>query len=138
MKYDVDYFINKFEAIPEDKWHIGALRNEDGYKRCALGHCCGESIPEYFGITNRPTEMCNDLSNFFRGLINADVGIVNDGSDTRYKQSTPKQRILAALRDIKKLQQPSYPDLTKSLAVLPEDKIEVDVKVKENCKIQID
>jgi hypothetical protein len=35
--YDVDYFIKKFEAIPEDKWIMGSFFFNS--RSCALGHC---------------------------------------------------------------------------------------------------
>lgn len=38
MIYDVDYFIAKFQAIPEDLWTTGELGKE-GEPRCATGHC---------------------------------------------------------------------------------------------------
>jgi hypothetical protein len=146
MKYNVDYFIKKFEAIPETKWITTYLNLEDAY--CALGHCGvtdndlnGHSFP-----CGEPSALCSLLKNH----INYDsakkrlgyddyeelrplqiVYFINDNLHPDYDQPTPKQRILAALYDIKKLQQPAYVDLTKSLAVLPEDKIEVDVNVNQ-------
>lgn len=38
MNYDVDYFINKFEAIPEEMWCVGLWVDSEG-RKCALGHC---------------------------------------------------------------------------------------------------
>jgi hypothetical protein len=37
MKYDVEYFINKFEAIPSNLWCGDTFTL--GERRCALGHC---------------------------------------------------------------------------------------------------
>ena len=116
MNYNIDYFINKFKAIPEDRWCVRALH--DNGRACALGHCL--EVGHIFS---------QECSEFIR-VFGVGAPSVNNGYDQRYQQPTPKQRILAALYDIKKLQQPAYVDLTKSLAVLPEDKIEVDVKVK--------
>jgi len=47
---------------------------------------------------------------------------INDKRSNKHPQPTPKQRILAALYDIKKMQQPAQPewkDITSDLAVLP-------------------
>jgi hypothetical protein len=44
---------------------------------------------------------------------------INNGCNYNYQQPTPKQRILAALYDIKKMQEPAHTDITKELAVLP-------------------
>lgn len=91
MENTVSYFIKKFEAIPEDKWCAGYDTNSD--KRCAYGHCGGAS------------EEAVGLLRLFRLLsINISPVGVNDGFVPQYQQPTPKQRILAALGDIKKIQ----------------------------------
>jgi hypothetical protein len=90
MKYDVDYFIRKFAAIPEDNWYTHEYTNNDGTKMCALGHC-----------GSRQDEDDTSQSNALRDILEHCVGSINDGSDSRYQQPTPKQRILAALNDIK-------------------------------------
>jgi hypothetical protein len=91
MTYDVDYFIAKFEAIPEDEWCVGHFISMDGTK-CALGHCGDE------GTGDSPE--ANALGCLFPYL--GDVININDGRHSDYPQPTPKQRILAALNDIKK------------------------------------
>ena len=88
--YNADYFIAKFEAIPEEKWTT--LTYHEGDKSCALGHC-GRTI----GGCTQESRALGDLFEK-HGLWVPDV---NDGCDSRYPQPTPKQRILAALRDIK-------------------------------------
>jgi hypothetical protein len=87
--YDVDYFIRKFEAIPEELWCIGQYTDGEG-RYCALGWC------RRSGDENGYAEevALERISPFF-------VPDVNDGHDERYQQPTPKQRVLAALRDIK-------------------------------------
>lgn len=37
MDYNIQYFIDKFEAIPEENWCTGTLK--DGNRLCAFGHC---------------------------------------------------------------------------------------------------
>lgn len=120
--YDVDYFIKNFEAIPEDKWFIGNFNSPDNSKSCALGHC---------GIRG---EKVNSLLSLFTAN-NLNVAIVNDGSISPFvffdkeglckaKNSkkyfhlpTPKQRILAALYDIKAKQQPKVQERTVYVVV---------------------
>lgn len=87
MKYDVDYFIKKFEAIPDEKWCINEIDNGRG-QRCALGHTWG-----LFGETKETEALCN--------VMNWRVSFINNGESHDYKQSTPRARILAALNDIK-------------------------------------
>jgi hypothetical protein len=137
MKYDVDYFLAKFSAIPEDRWTTGSIGISDlSPRKCALGHC---GVNSYSLITDEALALAKLLKQVieldFRYSNEFDrVWFLNDSTRHGYTQPTPKQRVLAALRDIKANDQPSYPDLTKSLAVLPEDKIEVDVKVKQPVK----
>jgi hypothetical protein len=104
MQYTVDYFIKKFEAIPEKKWFVGDYHNSDKSKSCALGHCCFtvDGLYDLMSVERRSLEKL-----FYD--INVLVGDVNDGSEFakgKFPQPTPKQRILAALYDIKKMQQP--------------------------------
>lgn len=119
--YTVDYFINKFESIPEDKWRTGSVVVFDG-ATCAAGHCGG-----YVHVSFETSCLASVLHDWYvkrRGVSPNDKNeIVYDINDAFYPfrelASTPKERMLAALYDIKKMQQPVYEDVTKSLAVLP-------------------
>lgn len=89
MIYDADYFIAKFEAIPEELWCINHF--ESGNACCAFGHCGARVF--------NPTVESGALS----GVLN-EVGcgvLINDGDDQNFQQPTPKQRILAALKQVK-------------------------------------
>lgn len=102
-EYNVDYFIKKFEAIPEEKWTILVLIDNAG-RSCALGHC--GVLPTNSGpYYNTEGYSLRDL------LEKHDVYVmaVNDGNDKNYQQPTPKQRILAALYDIKAMQEKQNP-----------------------------
>lgn len=99
MNYDIDYFLQKFEAIDEDLWTVGWFTDERNPEaHCAFGHC---------GCTpaNDETEEANALDRLFRahGLR---VTAVNDADESgnagRFKQlDSPKARILAALESFK-------------------------------------
>jgi len=80
--FDVDYFIKKFEAIPDEDWTTGQFENDIG-QRCALGHC---TFIESASL---------------KDILLDEVAEINDGTDGQYQQETPKSRILAALKDIK-------------------------------------
>lgn len=111
--YDVSYFIKKFSAIPDDKWFTGDYSNRTGDKFCALGHC-----GMHDGCFDK-TEESSSLNELFTGFKITEktacglpaVPAINDGNAIEYQQPTPKQRILAALWDIKKL---SYPELSET------------------------
>ncbi len=90
MEYNVDYFIAKFESIPEEKWCVDRVTNKEG-QHCAFGHCSADKGAN-----------CIEGEKLYR-LTTPEflVADVNDGRDKKYQQPTPKQRILAALYDIK-------------------------------------
>lgn len=102
MKYDVDYFIAKFEAIPENLWCERARVKGD--QRCALGWCYPSAEAakksEVFMHEDSIEDRC--LTNLIH-TINEDFGVggINNGIYWQYSQPTPKQRILAALYDIR-------------------------------------
>lgn len=106
MKYTVDYFINKFEAIPETRWVTMAYINE--YGCCAMGHCGAQN-------DDCLTEESRALKMLF--AVPYAVQHINDGRFSQYQQPTPKQRILAALYDIKKLQSPEVKEKIVYVAV---------------------
>lgn len=110
MIYDVNFFIAKFSAIPEHSWMNGSWK--DGDRCCAGGHCgmrnnnLGVETPEYKSLEDL---LSQNLSLTHRWQTNAIgfafVPLINDGDSNEYQQETPKQRILAALYDIKNMQE---------------------------------
>lgn len=106
MEYTVDYFIAKFEAIPEYKWHMDTYvhpLNEDTC--CALGHC-GERVYCTTDEAGGLKGLFYDAHKYIESdCIEIFIVDINDGNNARYQQTTPKQRILAALHDIKKQQE---------------------------------
>lgn len=119
--YTVDYFIKKFEAIPEILWCIRNLHHED--RSCAMGHCgvdedvFMDSCDSFRGNDESkalialfkllPITISNGNEPSKTGLSDYDynVSYVNDGDADQYKQPTPKARVLAALYDIKAMQE---------------------------------
>ena len=119
--YTVDYFIKMYEQTNEDEWCI--LNFNIGNKFCAYGYCDiknpGNGVfCEKGKLLQRLFESIKITRKATASFINP-VMVVNDGDALEYQQPTPKQRILAALYDIKKLQEPKHIDITKELAVLP-------------------
>jgi len=119
--YNVDYFIDFFTKIPEENIVGLHLRGE---KKCVNGWLGVEHIHE-------PNEASAALQKVFEGLSITSNGRswsyskgekvedeltdfpgysfkaahINNGYANEYPQPTPKQRILAALQDIKKQQE---------------------------------
>jgi len=100
MKYDVDYFIAKYESIPEDRWCTAKFNV--GNSSCALGHlgCYWISSIESHAFISDEAKILNTLMNDFFNFETCVWGI-NDGYSGKYQQPTPKHRILAALYDIR-------------------------------------
>lgn len=139
QEYNVEFFIKKFSAIPEDKWCVDIMYSTVSDRRCALGWCCnlvGDEFKleeEFAAITNlfrgvnttqnleRPDRYTFNGVNLFNQQ-NCFVPPINNGDTNEYKQSTPKARMLAALEDIKKLQLKSLLEEYKEKVSIPEIK----------------
>lgn len=137
MEYTIDYFIDKFQKIPDDKWMVGGLGEFD--KNCAMGFCGGYSSME----TQQLASMFMSWHNRYTYLVSWEpvryVYTVNDNLSINGKcyfdsDTTPKARILAALYDIKKMQQekdepkPAPPIKEKIKYVSVSEKIKEDNK----------
>ena len=90
--YTVDYFIEKFEEIPEHMWIIRTFR--DPFCRCCAYGFCG------VGESSKTTEEAKQLQKLFSEEMLL-VTTINDCETQQFPQPTPKQRILAALNYIK-------------------------------------
>jgi len=98
--YTVDYFIAKFHAIPEENWYEGNYNNTERTAFCALGHCgSGSSRTGLLEVTKEAVA----LQRIIRTYLESEVTSINDGLSNSYNQETPKQRVLAALMDIRSL-----------------------------------
>ncbi len=95
MIFDIDYFIAKFEAIPEDQWTVGVYE-KDG-KCCAVGHCGYRDLPNgEFVYTPEGKALWG---------ISDSVAAVNDGKGILSEYApTPKQRVLKHLRALKHME----------------------------------
>ncbi len=103
-KFDVDYFIKKFEAIPENLFTTDTFRSDGQY--CALGLCGMNYTNSKWAKEpiNRVPESILEARSLLEVLPLTTA--INDGNNSYYQQPTPKQRVLAALYDIKTTQQP--------------------------------
>lgn len=128
----VDYFINKFEAIPEEQWCVDVFSNGKG-AHCANGHCgagCAGTTTEsrafqkvIFPLTDKAIMCPQDLHNEDEGY-SVTAAKINNGSDSRYRQSSPRQRVLAALYDLKAMKA-----LDEARAIVAEDRKVAEVEM---------
>lgn len=94
MKTLQDYY-NFFAAIPDEKWCRFQLLDNEG-RSCARGHL-GSRLPTGQIVATEPLEVLE-----FYKLLGASKWIVtniNDGVSVNYPQTTPKERILAFIKD---------------------------------------
>lgn len=108
-KFNVDHFIQKFESIPPRLWFVGDFHDPlHPERRCALGHC--RKWSRVCGMTMATNEQYA-LVDLFCDRLGVYPWVVND-NDTDVmprevwkvvsKRKTPRGRILAALRLIKR------------------------------------
>lgn len=104
-KYTVDYFIKKFEAIPEDKWYVGKFFGPEE-RCCAVGHC---ALPGNYKLHPFQTPEGLALMTLFQ-TYKMSVYSTNDGEGELRDYEcfmgtgipfTPKSRIIRALKWIK-------------------------------------
>lgn len=91
MIYDVHYFIKKFEAIPEGRFC--RIMDDNNGSHCYIGHCTA-SESKTLGI-----DLLYNTLKFGAGSLAAN-------KIPKYQHLTIKQRILAALYDIRAMQEP--------------------------------
>lgn len=119
--YTVDYFIDKFSKIPASRFATGTQSDGNG-NHCAYGWC-GINYYTNGSLNNDTGERTEEgiaLTDVFVPIMNGmGMASINNGRHPVYQQPTAKERILAALYDIKKQQQPAYVNISKQLAVLP-------------------
>lgn len=90
---DLQTVIAYMETTTEDSWQTGTVRSKDGTKNCFFGHLFA------MGGSDEQGDL---LWHWFedRWATTYMIYPVNDGENPDYPQPTPKQRILAYLRDL--------------------------------------
>ena len=107
--FELQELIDFLDETPEDSWLVDKVRSKDQKKNCVMGHiyafCAGgydkdggSAGWDYFEECYATTYM---------------IYPVNDGENAKYQQSTPKQRVLAYLRDLRDGKEKTTPVLWK-------------------------
>lgn len=125
--YTIDYFINKFERTTDYSWSYGAGSAVIKAPNCALGKCGGLGSEEAIELGKIVFEYSKERCLLSHGLMSAVWNINDDYNQIYFRGKTPKERILNALYDIKKMQEPKHPEVIYKV-------VEVDSKVKELIK----
>jgi len=89
----LDSVVAYMESTPEDSWRVGTVRSTDGATNCFFGHLFNMGKDDKEG---------SDLWDAFEELWATTYMLypVNDGESPNYPQATPKQRVIAYLRDL--------------------------------------
>jgi hypothetical protein len=105
--YDIDYFINKLSAIPDEQWGTGRVECDGKY--CVMGHCGTiEGIPE--GETTRSWILSEETKALVRLFTNCAAGEELKNVEKLYRVNddyrrngfnSPKEPIIAQLEAIK-------------------------------------
>ena len=104
MKYgfDIQTLIDYLENTPEDSWRIDTVRSKDGKTNCVMGHIFnfggGDGNIDEYG-TNGGTRAWDFFENVWATTYM--IYKINDKISEEYPQETPKQRILAYLKNLR-------------------------------------
>lgn len=121
MEYNVEYFLNKFSKIPNDRWCKADL-GSDG-KHCALGHC-GVTDGDIDIIGNIDNEEGSALSNVLKNVspYESPYEIVFQINDC--DGENPKTNIITAL-SLARDKELSEANLKEASKIVSENKIEL-------------
>lgn len=89
--------IDFLEKTSEDSWLMDKVRSKDGKKNCIMGHIYA------FGAGGYNKDGGTSTQDYFEEVWATTYMIypVNDGKNPKYQQATPKQRVLAYLKDLR-------------------------------------
>ncbi len=90
----IEAVIAHMEATAEDSWQMDVVRSADGSRNCFFGHLFSMGADDREGTR---------LWDWFESAHSTTYAIypINDGEHPEYQQTTPKQRVLAYLRDLR-------------------------------------
>lgn len=103
-KYTIDYFIQKFTAIPTKQWCVGMFRGPNN-TRCALGHCGAKDASKglYTALPPEARALVYWVEDHFP--TNITTPELNDGRASSHLYGRrPRTRILNYLKELKKKQ----------------------------------
>lgn len=93
---DLRPFIEYLIATDEGEWQVGVVRNVRNTKNCLFGHL----VNWYYGKDHTgDITSCWDVFEAMWACAE-EVYPINDGKDPRYPQRTPKQRVVAFMKDL--------------------------------------
>lgn len=104
----IDAIIAYMEATTEESWLTDVVRSKDQSRNCFFGHLFAMGGDD-------------ETANYWWALFEETYATtymifpVNDGSDPGYPQTTPRQRIVAYLRDLRDGKTPTTQDHMRAM-----------------------
>lgn len=97
----IDSLIAYLKKTTDDQWLLDKVRSKDGKRNCVMGHLYDWAGGDDKAPNGRTKGA--EAWDWFEEMWATTYMIypVNDGSHPKYKQETPKLRILAYLNDLK-------------------------------------
>jgi hypothetical protein len=90
----LDGVISYMETTTEEAWRVKTVRSKDGTTNCFFGHLFNMGANDAEGSALWHTFEDRWSTTYM-------VYPINDGENRNYPQATPKQRVLAYLRDLR-------------------------------------
>ena len=97
LELDAKWFLDYFQQIEPNKWTVFAQNDSEG-RHCALGHCQSTTTLGQSDGNGHATYIGRKLIDLLDEV--GGVTWINNGVNTTFKQKTPKERVLAALRTL--------------------------------------
>lgn len=98
MKFLLSRFIKYLEKTTDDQWMLKTCGEPEGKKWCVMGHlfCWAAGF-------EKDEKRATRIWNYFEEVIATTFMIypVNDGTNLKYQQDTPKERCIAYLKDLR-------------------------------------
>lgn len=92
---DLGPFIQYLTDTSEDEWAVGVVRTKDG-KNCSFGHLVNWYYgPGYEGTISGVWDIFEEM-----WMTTYVIYPINDGQNPEYRQATPKQRVLAYMKNL--------------------------------------
>lgn len=104
-EFSIDGFISYCEKTREDQWCVDVVRTKDN-KNCLFGH-----LFDFAGSDEKGNEYWDFFEYHFATTYM--VYPVNDGSNDKYQQPTPKQRCIEYLKDLRNGKAKTTQDIMK-------------------------
>ena len=98
---DLKPFIDYLEGTGDDEWTVDIVRTEGNKQNCVMGHLMNWYYgKEYKGVIAQAWDMFEEMWATTYMLYPVNDGRSPEWMNYRYEQKTPKERVIAYLRNL--------------------------------------